>query len=93
MSTDSCTTCEHSSINADCAVDAVIAKLPAAIDILNEYNIDTCCGGRSSIGEAAERAHVNPVVLVNLLAAASRDVLPAMAKASPAVKSCGCGGH
>ena len=67
-----------SPITTECTVDAVIATTPGAVPVLNAHNIDTCCGGRKSIGEAAAHAHVDPAVLIGAL------------QAAPA-KSCGCG--
>ena len=91
MTTDSRTSCETAWITTDCTVDAVIAKVPAATAILNAHNIDTCCGGRASLGDAALRAHVDPLVLIGLLAAEPHDVGPVTSDAALPVKSCGCG--
>ena len=93
MSPDALTSCGTASITADCTVDAVIAKLPAATAILNAHNIDTCCGGRASLGDAAALAHVDPVALIGLLEAAARDVTPTSPGAPLRVKSCSCGCH
>ncbi|MEO5816797.1 MAG: DUF542 domain-containing protein [Gemmatimonadaceae bacterium] len=62
-------------ITTDDTVDAVIAMTPDATAVLNTFNIDTCCGGRASIGEAAAHAHVDPATVIEALQA----------------KSCGCG--
>ncbi len=91
MSTDSHLSCETAWITADCTVDAVIARVPAATSILNAYDIDTCCGGRASLGEAAVRAHVDPLFLIGLLAAAPHDVVPVTSDVSLPVTSCSCG--
>jgi len=91
MTTDSRTSCETAWITTDCTVDAVIAKVPAATAILNAHNIDTCCGGRASLGEAAVHAHVDPLVLIGMLAAAPHDVVPVTSGVSRPVKSCSCG--
>ena len=69
----------------------MIAKSPAAAAILNAHNIDTCCGGRDSLGEAAKRAHVDPAALIDQLAAATLDAPPVTLTATLPVKSCSCG--
>ena len=91
MSTDSSTTCQTAWITTECTVDAVIARVPAATAILNAHNIDTCCGGRASLGEAAAHAHVDPLVLIGSLAAAPHDVVPVTSDISRPVTSCSCG--
>ena len=91
MPTDSRTSCETAWITTDCTVDAVIAKVPAATAILNAHNIDTCCGGRASLGEAAVRAHVDPLVLIGLLSVAPHDVVRVTPDALPPATSCACG--
>ena len=55
-----------------CTIDAVIAKYPASVFVLNAMGIDTCCGGSESIAAAAKHAHVNPDVLLSSLQAAIR---------------------
>lgn len=72
-------------ITADSTVDAVIAKSPSALTVLNQHNIDTCCGGRASLGEAAAQAHIIPELLIGALKAAQKNDTP------PPVKSCNCG--
>ena len=91
MTQDSHTAHETNWITTDCTVDEVIAQVPSATAILNAHNIDTCCGGRASLGEAAVRAHVDPLVLVGMLAAAPHDVVPVTPGNSLPVKTCGCG--
>ncbi|MDQ2666898.1 MAG: DUF542 domain-containing protein [Gemmatimonadota bacterium] len=92
MSTDSRTERQSSVITADSTVDAVIAASPNATSILNAHNIDTCCGGRDSLAEAALRAHADLATLIPLLAIPPTGV-PAAADATLPVKSCGCGCH
>lgn len=91
MSTESGILGTTSSITAASTVDAVIAEVPAATAILNAHNIDTCCGGRASLGEAAAHAHVDLPALVTLLAASERAVVPAAPAVSPPAKACSCG--
>ncbi|MES2179080.1 MAG: DUF542 domain-containing protein [Gemmatimonadota bacterium] len=89
MSTESCSTCTDSTITANCTVDAVMSKTPAARAILNEFNIDTCCGGKASLAAAAQHAHVDPALVVGALQAAQAgDALP-LPVVAPSC-SCGC---
>ena len=91
MTTDPRTSCDTDSVTADWTLDTVITAVPAALSILNAHNIDTCCGGRTSLGEAAAHAHVDPSLLIALLAAEPDDfTLPAPDDTQPA-KSCNCG--
>ena len=91
MNTDSRTSCETAWITADCTVDAVIARVPAATSILNAYDIDTCCGGHASLGAAAVRAHVDPLFLIGLLEAATHEAVPVASDVSQPVNACRCG--
>jgi hypothetical protein len=84
-------TSKVSPITTDSTVDAVISATPLAIGVLNEYLIDTCCGGRATIGEAAAHAHVDAATVVRALQAAQQTELPEDARALPTAKSCGCG--
>jgi iron-sulfur cluster repair protein YtfE (RIC family) len=84
-------TCKDSPITTDSTVDAVISATPFAIGVLNEYLIDTCCGGRATIGEAAAHAHVDPAVVVRALQAAQQSEPSDNSRALPTAKSCGCG--
>jgi iron-sulfur cluster repair protein YtfE (RIC family) len=81
-------TCE---ITSDSTVDAVISATPSAVGVLNEYLIDTCCGGRSTIGEAAAHAHVDAAVVIQALQAAQQSEPSENARALPTAKSCNCG--
>ncbi|MBI1808674.1 MAG: DUF542 domain-containing protein [Gemmatimonadetes bacterium] len=36
-------------------VNEIIARYPATIAVLNSFGIDTCCGGMTSLDEAAVR--------------------------------------
>ena len=55
-----------------CTVDAVIARHPAAIHVLNAWGIDTCCGGGTSLEEAAKLARVKPAALIASIEDAAR---------------------
>ncbi|MEO8336361.1 MAG: DUF542 domain-containing protein [bacterium] len=66
---------KSNAISTEDTVDAIIASTPNATAVLNQFNIDTCCGGHVSIGEVAAHAHVDPSTLIDALQA----------------KRCGCG--
>ena len=91
MSTETDIPRTTSPITAASTVDAVIAAVPAATAILNAHNIDTCCGGRASLGDAAAHAHVELPALITLLTAGEHDGAAAAVEASPPAKSCSCG--
>ncbi|MEO8624323.1 MAG: DUF542 domain-containing protein [bacterium] len=90
---DSCRNCTSAAITADCTVDAVIRKVPSAVAVLNQYNIDTCCGGRTPLGEAATLAHVDTDALISVLESVQRGETTPSTKTLPIAKSCNCGGH
>ena len=48
-------------------VDDVVARVPGSFDILNAYGIDTCCGGRVMLADAAAHAHVDAKALLSAL--------------------------
>ena len=67
------TPCPHGADGAlddRCTIDAVIARYPASIFVLNAFGIDTCCGGSETIGAAARYARVDPSLLLSSLHAA-----------------------
>ena len=74
-----------------CTVDAVIAKSPAAHAVLNEFGIDTCCGGSKSIGEAAAHARVDASAVIGALEAAQRNERASPLRSLPQIKVCSCG--
>ena len=78
-------------LTAASSVDAAIATGSSATAILNAFGIDTCCGRRSSIGEAAAHAHVDATTVIEALEVAGRDDVPTPAPALPQAKSCTCG--
>ena len=73
------------------SVDAAMTTGPAAAAVLNAFGIDTCCGGRATIAEAAAHAHVDPATVIDAIATASRDAEHKPASALPQAKVC-CGG-
>ena len=40
-------------------VDEIVARVPGSFVILNTFGIDTCCGGRAMLADAATQAHVD----------------------------------
>ena len=87
----SCASCTNSAISADCTVDAALRKSPSAAVVFDQYNIDSCCGGESSIRDAALHAHVDPEVLVGALNATPSGAQVATPRSLPQAASCGCG--
>lgn len=57
-------------------VNDVIRDYPATASIFNFFGIDTCCGGRLTIAEAADNESVDPGVLVAALRNSARHSLP-----------------
>ena len=57
-------TCSSSSLSASCTVDAVLARYPSSVHVLNAYGVDTCCGGAATIAEAATHIRVEPSELL-----------------------------
>lgn len=55
-------------IDPDLSVNEVIRRWPAAIGPLNEFGIDTCCGGAASLRDAATDAGVPLATLTTTLA-------------------------
>ena len=91
MSNASCTTCKQPSMTDTCTVDAVIAKSPTAHAVLNEFGIDTCCGGSKSIGAAAAHARVDASAVIGALEVAQRNEGASLLRTLPQIKSCSCG--
>ncbi len=89
---DSCSNCTSPSITADCSVDAVMRKSPAAQAVLDRFGIDTCCGGTASLRDAALHAHLDPAMVLDALnappPAAAANAAP---RILPQATSCGCG--
>jgi iron-sulfur cluster repair protein YtfE (RIC family) len=89
--TSSCASCTNSAITADCTLDAAMRKSPSAAAVFDHYNIDSCCGGTSSVRDAALHAHVDPEVLVGALNAAPSVAQVEIPRSLPQAASCGCG--
>ena len=43
------------SLDSTLTVDQITARFPEAIEVLNRFGIDMCCGGGVTLAEAAER--------------------------------------
>jgi iron-sulfur cluster repair protein YtfE (RIC family) len=57
--------------DASLSINEIIRRAPASIAVLNEYGIDTCCGGELSLRESAKEIGVAPEVILRAIAAAS----------------------
>lgn len=56
-----------SSITPDMTVNDVVRLVPAAVRVLGEAGIDTCCGGALPLGEAARRHGLDVEALLETL--------------------------
>lgn len=72
MSDNNCSCGCASSIGTSSTVDAVIARIPSAIHVLNAYGVDTCCGGAATLGDAANHIRVDPSVLLESIEKAAQ---------------------
>ena len=89
--TATCTNCKDSAVTADCTVNAAIAKTSGALAVLNRFGIDTCCGGRASIADAAIEARIDPIDLLAALNRSESSTAPEPSRALPQAASCSCG--
>ena len=62
---------DNSGITAASVVNDVLRRYPAAVGVFNAFGIDACCGGASSLAEAAQRDSAD---LESLLAALRRAI-------------------
>lgn len=53
-------------------VNETLRLHPATTAVFNQFGIDACCGGATSISEAATRDGADPEALLNALNAAIR---------------------
>jgi regulator of cell morphogenesis and NO signaling len=51
------------------SVNELLQCHPATVMVLNDFGVDACCGGASSLAEAALAAGVEPVTLLEALEA------------------------
>jgi iron-sulfur cluster repair protein YtfE (RIC family) len=65
---------EATAISPEHTVNEVVQRYPSAITVLAAYGIDTCCGGKHPVAEAARRHQVDVQdLLEQLVAAAAAD--------------------
>jgi iron-sulfur cluster repair protein YtfE (RIC family) len=43
-------------VNPTWSINELLVRRPAAVAVLNAYGLDTCCGGASSLADAAREA-------------------------------------
>ena len=70
-------------LNVQRSINDILQDFPAAIPVLNARGIDTCCGGDTSLADAAEALGLDVTALANEIAASIGD--------APAAKTCKCG--
>ena len=63
---------QATAIDPACVVNDVIAQYPQTTRVFNYFGIDTCCGGGSTIHEAAQEDLVDEEVLIDSLMSAVR---------------------
>ena len=51
------------------SVNEVLQCHPATVMVFNDFGVDACCGGASSLADAALAAGVEPVILLEALEA------------------------
>lgn len=54
-------------LNPGATVNDTIARFPSTARVFNRFGIDTCCGGGSTVAEAARLERVDPAVLIEAL--------------------------
>ena len=59
-------------IQPDAVVNDVIARFPATTRVFNYFGIDTCCGGGSTIHDAASEELIDEESLLDSLRSAVR---------------------
>lgn len=55
-------------LDADLSLNEVVARVPAALGPLNALGLDLCCGGASSLREAAADAGLSVQALLDAIA-------------------------
>jgi iron-sulfur cluster repair protein YtfE (RIC family) len=58
-------------VTASCTVADVLARYPATTPIFNLLGLDSCCGTRLTLSQAAEHARTDLGVLLSMLEAAA----------------------
>lgn len=54
-------------VNPGATVNDTIARYPATARVFNRFGIDTCCGGGSTVAEAARLERIDPALLLEAL--------------------------
>ncbi|HEX7004602.1 MAG TPA: DUF542 domain-containing protein [Trueperaceae bacterium] len=54
-------------ITRETSVNRILELAPDAIVVLDEFGIDSCCGGSLSLGEAAQEATVDADLVLSRL--------------------------
>ena len=54
-------------VHPDATINDTIARFPSTARIFNRFGIDTCCGGGSTVAEAARLERVDPHALLEAL--------------------------
>lgn len=63
-------TCPTPRIDPTCSVNEVLRRHPATAAVFNSFGVDACCGGASSLTDAALRDGADPDALYAALEAA-----------------------
>ena len=59
-------------IDSDLTVNEIIKRYPASLPVLNDFAIDTCCGGEEPLSVAAVHAIVPLEQIIAAIAEATR---------------------
>ena len=54
------------------SVNELLRRYPATASVLNEFGIDSCCGGGSSLAEAARDGQLDLAALLDALSSIAR---------------------
>lgn len=60
----------HTTISADDTLNALIARHPSTLPVLQRFGLDTCCGGALALRVAAEHHHLDLTQLLTALQSA-----------------------
>lgn len=57
----------HPNVDCSTSVNAVLARYPSTGPVFHRFGLDTCCGGRLSVADAARAADVDAETLCGAL--------------------------
>jgi len=57
----------HPNLDCSLSVNAVLARYPSTGPVFHRFGLDTCCGGRLSVADAARAANVDGETLCGAL--------------------------